>query len=376
MKQHRNITLLSISLIAGMILTSCNNKQKESSELQTITTGNISVIHEVSFDSVYGDLTIEQFMNLGFEFGDSVDVYFSTGDVFEDVPFFDGYYVESGKPLVVGYPGYPHIDFGFNNKGGLWQSLGLTEEDTICISLNEKAKYIVQQETFSMRYYDDRELYSSDEVFSNFRSISLSTMKDDLIYRGASPVDNQHNRASNSDKLIKQAGISYILDLADSEEELHEYMEKEDFNSPYALSLYQNNNIALLDMGADFTSDDFRNKFITGLNGLINHEGPYYVHCTEGKDRTGFVCFFLGALTGATYEELENDYMITYYNYFGITKENNPLKYQAVVDLRFKDFVSFLSPDNTSYKDAAIKYLNDGGMSTSDISQLISTISK
>ena len=32
---------------------------------------------------------------------------------------------------------------------------------------------------------------------------------------------------------------------------------------------------------------------------MASHEGPYLIHCTEGKDRTGFVSALLECLIGA-----------------------------------------------------------------------------
>ena len=48
---------------------------------------------------------------------------------------------------------------------------------------------------------------------------------------------------------------------------------------------------------------------------LIQHDGPVYIHCTAGKDRTGFVCMALEALAGASYQQIGDDYIITYDNY-------------------------------------------------------------
>ena len=42
------------------------------------------------------------------------------------------------------------------------------------------------------------------------------------------------------------------------------------------------------------------------------------MHCNEGKDRAGFTCAVLEALMGATPEEITADYMVTYYNYYGV----------------------------------------------------------
>ena len=53
---------------------------------------------------------------------------------------------------------------------------------------------------------------------------------------------------------------------------------------------------------------------------MTEHSGPCLIHCVEGKDRTGFVCALMLALAGASAQEIIDDYMITYYNYYGITK--------------------------------------------------------
>ena len=65
---------------------------------------------------------------------------------------------------------------------------------------------------------------------------------------------------------------------------------------------------------------------------MTAHEGPYLVHCTEGKDRTGFVCVLLEALCGASYREIVEDYMITYDNYYKINKTSDAERYGVIVE--------------------------------------------
>lgn len=48
------------------------------------------------------------------------------------------------------------------------------------------------------------------------------------------------------------------------------------------------------------------------------HEGPYLIHCTEGKDRAGFVSALLEALVGSSVEEIKDDYMCSFTNYYGV----------------------------------------------------------
>lgn len=110
-----------------------------------------------------------------------------------------------------------------------------------------------------------------------------------------------------------------------------------------------------------------------GLRDMMKHEGPVYIHCLEGKDRTGFVCALLEALAGASYDELLTDYMTTYENYYGLTEEASPEQYEAVVSLKFVDTVSAmgdLSPEDDDFSDSAAQYLLDCGMTGGEIQAL------
>ena len=68
----------------------------------------------------------------------------------------------------------------------------------------------------------------------------------------------------------------------------------------------------------DFTAADFQSGLATGLRHFAANKGVYYVHCTEGKDRAGFVSALLECLMGATYDEVVADYLKTYTNYYTV----------------------------------------------------------
>jgi hypothetical protein len=111
---------------------------------------------------------------------------------------------------------------------------------------------------------------------------------------------------------------------------------------------------------------------------MAEHEGPYLVHCTEGKDRTGFVCMLLEALCGASYDEIVDDYMITYDNYYGITKEAEAERYDTIVTYVLLPMVQVLSgdsdPASADLAAGAEQYLLDGGMTQSQITDLRSAL--
>lgn len=68
----------------------------------------------------------------------------------------------------------------------------------------------------------------------------------------------------------------------------------------------------------DYESDDFGEGIAKGLTFLSEHEGPYLVHCNEGKDRAGFASMVIEALMGASVEDIRNDYMQSYINYYNV----------------------------------------------------------
>lgn len=57
------------------------------------------------------------------------------------------------------------------------------------------------------------------------------------------------------------------------------------------------------------SSGDSFGEFIYSIVDFINtHDGPYYVHCRLGTDRTGVVSAVLASLCGATWDEIVADY--------------------------------------------------------------------
>ena len=348
-------------------------------------------MHELEFGGVYLDMTIDDFNALGFEYGDSVTVTFSNGYELQDLPYYNGYYTVTGDPLLVAYPGYPYIKVCINNGDDLWKIAGLDENMTATVRLREAGRYADIQDARDIHYRDDRDEFPSDEVFANFRAVRVSGMAENVLYRSASPCDNQHKRAPYVDALCKDAAIAYILNLADNADKIAGYIAKDDFSSPYFLSLYQSGKVDPIGLNMNYGSADFRAKLTAGLQKMAKEDGPYLVHCTEGKDRTGFVCLLLEALCGASYEEIVDDYMITYDNYYQITKEETLLgapmtaltgyyrldssvgvRYRVIVENVLDSMVQSLAQGDPDFRTAdlsryAMRFLRDGGMSDEEI---------
>ncbi len=386
MKKIREFKILILVLLL-FSLCACQKKKEESNP----SIADYPIEHEMEYGGVYIKIAIDDFNALGFSFGDSIDLTFDNGRKLEDIPYYNGYYVDAGEPLLIGYPGYEYIKATINygqdlwdefslkapaNVEGLWKKAVLEEHNTATITLHEKGKYLPIQEASDIHYFDERERYDSDAMFANFRSMNLGKLKRDVIYRSASPCDNQHNRAPYVDALIREAGVKTILDLADNEVKIEKYIARDGFASPYFLSLFENDQVIPIALNMNYLSDDFGMKIVQGFNLMAEKEGPYLIHCTEGKDRTGFVAMLIEALAKASYEEIEADYMKTYANYYRIDKSNDKEKYQIILERNLDGMIAFMVNDagidfkNCDLSIYAENYLQRCGMSEEQIQAL------
>ncbi|MBQ3405419.1 MAG: tyrosine-protein phosphatase [Oscillospiraceae bacterium] len=365
--KKRVIAPLAAAVLFVFLLSCCGKSGGE------ITTGQIGVIKDEEFGHIYIDKTIDEFNGLGFVPGDSVDIAFDNGMSFEDIPYYTGYYVPVGELLVCAYPGYPHVVIARNYGDSVWEEFELTEGATVTVTLNEAGRYLDEQELFAMEYSDNRADYDSDEIFANFRELKGGRLKDGLIYRSASPCDNQHGRAEYADKLAEEAGIRFVLNLSDNETKYASYVEAGDHDLEYYDSLNGEGNVMFLAMTANYRSEAFAKSLADGVFTMTVHDGPCLIHCVEGKDRTGFACALLLALADASFDEIVDDYMASFENYYGLNLDNDPDKFEAV-EGNVNDFFCCMcgveadTPvDTLDLKKGAEDYLRTGGLGDEQI---------
>ena len=348
------------------------------------TIKNYKILHDDKFGGIYIDISIDDFNKLGFAYGDSLNIKLSNGYTLSDLPYYNGYYVDTGEKLVVSYPGYKYVKVGINYGDDLWKIANVDENTTITVTLAQKEKYIKEQLVRDI-HYSDEQGNQADEEFANFRNVNVGRIKENVFFRGASPCNNEHKRAAVVDKLIKEKNINYIVNLSDSDEEINEFIFSNDFNSPYFLSLYNDNKVVALSMSMQFKADDFSEKLIQGLNNLSQSDGPFLIHCVEGKDRTGFVCMILEALAGASYDEIVDDYMLTYKNYYNITKETDLDRYNIIKEKNIDTMLKYISNINNEnnidlstldYEKNVTDFLVSKGMTLEDVTRLKDRITK
>ena len=131
-------------------------------------------------------------------------------------------------------------------------------------------------------------------------------------------------------------------------------------------------------MSMAYQEDDFSQKLVQGLTAASKEEGPYLVHCVEGKGRTGYVCMVLEALAGSSYQEMIDNYMVTYNNYYSINQESDPGKYKIIKEKYIDTMLRYIAGFGLSFDDfetvdyayCTKKYLLAIGMQEADINAL------
>lgn len=237
-----------------------------------------------------------------------------------------------------------------------------------------RAEYLARQ--LARTYV--REDYASDAVYANFRAVSGGTLGENVLYRSTSPIDDSLSRAAYAERLAEEAGIQTVLNLADSEEELIALLAEG--NAPYYRSLREDDAVKALSLGMDFTAPDEQRALADGLRFLISHDGPYLLHCVEGKDRTGFVCVLLAAYMGADYGELAEDYMLSFENFYHL--EPTDEQYELIRDSNLEKMLCVMAGTETltdfqqvDPAAAARHYLEEIGLTDGECAALTACLS-
>ena len=301
---------------------------------------NPAVTGKVTEIEKYGharlDVTIEAFTAAGFELGDIVTV---KAGMFEgDMPYFNGYYVDNGEYMVRAFPGHETIAICIN-YGKFAETAGIGVGDEVTITLKEKAGALTMQQVYSLVYTDDPADYDSDEAFANFRPITVGGIGEGKLYRSASPVNDEHSRSAVANRLIEQAGVKAVMNMADTEEEVAGFAVEEGFDSAYYMELVQSGHVIALGMPVNFASDEFAEYIVKGLTFLSSQDTPYLIHCTEGKDRAGFGSMIVEMLMGASEEEIVADYLVSYLNYYHLDKDADAEKLEMIAEKNVREMI-------------------------------------
>ena len=300
------------------------------------TTAHVAGI--AKYGNLILDITGAELFNQGYEYGDVLEVRVAGRTV--EVPLCSNYSdVDNGvavlraasadSPLVLAINMSDFATtYGIAAKSTIEEEPGyewdylIQAPVEIKITMKQEGGYrdqwLVHQLVGSVERSDYAHL--SDEAFANFRVIDTTGMGAGKLYRSSSPINPAIGRSTYADKAARDAGIRTVINLADPS---NVYETPED-------SYYRSCQVTYLNLGMDPVAEDFKAGLAQGMRSIISGEAPYLIHCNEGKDRAGFVSAVLECLMGATADEVVDDYMETFFNYYGVEKGTE--KYNAVVN--------------------------------------------
>ena len=326
----------------------------------------------------YGNLILtvgsESMTALGYEPGDVILVEVGGAELL--MPIGTAYSdVDSGEPVCCyktsSATGTKVVVLALNG-GNLAEKLGVSDPDAaVTISMAEKQGYADEYELHRLTASRSNERADypklSDAEYANFRAVETRGMGKGTLFRSSSPIDPALNRNAEADKALFDAMVRTVVNMADSEEAMRQYAD-------YALTHYAACDVLALDMGTDFSGGEYRQKLAEGLRFIAAHDGPYLIHCKEGKDRTGFAAAVLECLMGADADEVVRDYMQSYTNFYGIEPGTKPYELIAAGNIESTLARAFGVPSirdgGLDLQALAEAWLEGGGMSRGEIAQL------
>ena len=355
---------------ADFLLEALSGEAEEPAE--GVLTGTVTAVSK--YGNITTDLAMADVAAAGLETGDVLTV--TVGETTLEAPLGTAYSdVDTGSVIVLADTDTDTLAAAIN-MGNFSETYGAVEGTVLTFALAEKAGYL---EEYEIRNIDslrtnDRADYASDEVFANFRPVVVGDIAEGVLYRSSSPVNPELGRNAYADDLAEAAGIQTVLNLADSQEVMEAY-------EGYADTYYATLNVVPLDMGVDFAAEDFAAKLKTGLEYLLANEGPYLIHCNEGKDRAGFVSALLEALMGASLDEIVADYMTSYENYYHV--EEGSEQYDRIAESNIMASLRMIAGleagadlSGTDLRAAAVGYLTKTvGLSAQQVEDLQAVLS-
>lgn len=262
------------------------------------------------------------------------------------------------------------------DPGYRWEyAQGLPSPLPVTIEIKEKGGYLVEYALHRLERSEAREDYPqlTDAEFANFREMKAPEMGEGILYRSSSPLNPQLGRNKQADAALCAAGVRTVVNLSEDETTMRAY-------EGFAETCYAKCNVIALNLGMDVGSESFRTGLAKGLRFMIDSEGPYLLHCNEGKDRTGIVCALLEALMGASLEEVCADYMESYTNYYGILPGSE--KYELICS---RNCISMLTQlfqtdaaelESANLYEGAWEYLRCCGLNDDEIHALMEKLAQ
>lgn len=329
------------------------------------------------FGGVILDNYSMDFITPGLEYSDTVKIECNGHELIAAVVP-DYRYLKNGTTGVLVWPDKERKVIVCTFGGNFAKSMGVNKEQEfpikISFTLYERKGYYADYITHDLIRTNVREDYPhlSDEQYANFRMVSTSNFAPNKLFRGPNPVNHLIGRNEFADQGLRRHGIKTIINLDSSMERLQSFPY---FNDSY----YKTCDVRIMNIDANYktpkTSADIANIFRVFID--KNTAFPVYIHCFEGQDRTGFVIGLIECFMGASFKEIINDFMTTYYNYYGVEKGN--IRYAGMSMNLISELEEVFRTDDlltVNLQELARNFFREQGFTEDDLNKLYDALSK
>jgi len=203
--------------------------------------------------------------------------------------------------------------------------------------------------------------------YVNFINIKTGNIAENILYRSSSPLKGG-NEKKIKETLAIDSGIKCIINLDDDNSVIKDLSKEVSWYN----KLVNDGNVICLHMTYTIPGNKSNEKKLkSALQFIINHKGPYLIHCFAGVDRTGFFSALLEAFMGGSIEEICKNYLSAFNFDNGIL--SNIEKYSKMK--HFTKQLKTMSHDKNIMKidiqAAAEQYLmNDVGLTYDELAKL------
>jgi len=194
---------------------------------------------------------------------------------------------------------------------------------------------------YNSGYTDNRADYASDEEFANFYEVTGGDLKSGVLYRSFSPLysPTKQSRSTYVNELAEKVGIRYEIALSYNQASVQTAI---DNLEGYCITLCKDGDYVAPGMGYLYFQDKEKTKAV--LEGIIDNDGAYLVHCNVGRDRTGFIILLLQALCNCTPDEMKACEAKSFCNLYHINIGSD--EYKKIVDCTYdRNMYLIANPD-------------------------------
>lgn len=294
------------------------------------------------FGNIDLGVSVNRFFMMGFHPGDAVDVEFSNGFAFRNIPVFSGFYGDGYRPCLYATSClYPNVGIGCPVSGNPWLMADVKPGDTARVVLQSRRGFSQLESRMRLPGLLHPASTRTPQQNANWRSLPAGSIAANTIYRSCSPIRDDVAAADIACTLMEETGIRSVLNLSDSPALLQARKAKANAHTAPYLRLHDEGRVLPLHLGVDLRLQKNARTLAGGLLWLADQPKPALIHCKLGLDRTGAVCALLEMLAGYGYATIERDYQASYFNLFGPHPKNG--RSYPLGDVRLKELLDLLA---------------------------------